>query len=356
MEQWEKSRYISRIISGKTRLRINGRVFFVGSPSRLQRCLAEEIFAEQLQEARWGGAYDEDELREILAGKNIWGAADEDRLKRLKTDLENLKVALFESRLKTHKIPAIRRALEDTKAETGRLEILKHSHDKFSCLAIASAARQRFLLGCSVFYEDGAPYWAGEAGWEEPDGILDKIRFKLDSDLVSETQIRAIARSDPWATLWNVQKHCGKPLFDCSAVDLNDEQKSIIIWSTIYENIRNHPDNLQDDYIDDDDLIDGWMIIKRKEREKNHVKGSTEGINNEKIANAPEVFVMAESMQEVEHILNRNDEDARMTLKQRMEVIKKSGADGVSEKDLPDVKIKLRQEQMERFMKNVRQR
>lgn len=351
MKIYERSRHISRIVSGQMRFRISSEIFYVRSPTRLQRCLADELFFEQLEEAESSGAYTENELAEFLAGKYIWGEDDEGRLKNIRQSLEALKEELFEMRIRSYEKIRIRKLIERFNGEADRLEIIKHSYDHISALGIANSAKQRYLLGCSVFTDEG-PYWMGETSWGEPEPFLDKIIFKINQLRINEEQFRELARTEPWRSLWNIRRHCSQGLFEGSAVDLTDEQKNLIVWSSIYESVREHPDNLEDEVIEDNDMLDGWMIIKRKEREKNHAKSNEDFTNNEKIRGASEVFIKVDTPQDAQRVINKNSDEGSMVFKQRMDTIKQKGT--VKETEMPDTVVRLRQQKMEQFSQHIK--
>jgi hypothetical protein len=241
----------------------------------------------------------------------------------------------------------IRKGLEKSEAEANKLNFLRHSHDYLLRLAIAQGAKERYLLGCSLFCSDGTPYWKDDEGWDTPDAFLTHIQIKLNKQTLSLKDIREIARTEPWASFWSMQKHCEK-IFKVSPIELNDDQRTLVIWSSIYESIREHPDNLQDYVVEDDDMIDGWMIIKRKERESTHVSKETL-TKNEKILRATEQFYMAPpgsldpsakftTVEEVNDFLGKeNTPEALDLLKQRTSVIKTRGE--VKEAALPDVAL-----------------
>lgn len=350
MHLYEMSRHIARIVSGQMRFKIAGEMYFVRNPSRLQYCLAEEIFMEYLEDASLSGAWDEEQTLSFLRKNGIFSDKDEADLKVLVENIDKLKVGLFEMRVRTKEQAKIRIALQKTKVEFERLMILKHSYDHQTSVGLATAAKQRYLLGCSVFDAEGIPYWKDESGWLSPDNILDKIIFLINSNRLGEPDFREIARNDPWKTTWSLQKHCREPIFEGSAVDLSDEQKNLIIWSCVYDTVREHPDNLDDEIIEDDDMLDGWMIVKKNERDKSKVSLPTVG--NEKIKNATEQFHMVDTIEDARRVIGQNDEMTQYTVKQRMDLIKKEGV--VSEVNMPDTALSLRQQRQEKFMQQYR--
>jgi hypothetical protein len=148
-----------------------------------------------------------------------------------------------------------------------------------------------------------------------------------------------MARTEPWRSTWSCKK-CEREVFGVPTVDLTEDQKSLVIWSTMYDNIYEHPSCPQQEIVDDDDLIDGWMIVQRKERQKNQTKLQVEDlISNVKIKNSGEVFVIGQSKSDRERIDSLNDDNAKNIKRQRLKMIQEKGF--LNEVDMPDTKLDL---------------
>ena len=123
---------------------IDGQIFFVKTPSRMNRWVAEEIFSEQLKCAEEQGAFTKDQLSSFLNDKGIWTPEDEKKMSGVKEDLDKLKVGLFEKRFRSKESNMIRQYLDVAKKTYAKLELLRHSYDHLSALGVATACKQRF--------------------------------------------------------------------------------------------------------------------------------------------------------------------------------------------------------------------
>tara|TARA_R100000908_G_scaffold63654_1_gene45244 strand:+ start:46 stop:423 length:378 start_codon:yes stop_codon:yes gene_type:complete len=86
----------------------------------------------------------------------------------------------------------------------------------------------------------------------------------------------------------------------------------------MYDSVHESPEAPSEELIADDICLDGWFIIQRKKQEKQKKSNQVDGmIQNEKIRNAGEVFVMAEDSKDAGQIYDLNDGFARGTIKQR---------------------------------------
>ena len=131
-------------------------------------------------------------------------------------------------------------------------------------------------------------------------------------------------------------------------VCLSIDQKNIIVWSRMYDNIQESMDCPSDDVIQDDDMLDGWFIVQRKKQEKEKAKAELEsGLTNSKISNSDEIFVVAGSKGDAERINDMNDIHGVMTKKERMAVIQKQGE--AKDLDFRDQQLKVRRQSNEQY-------
>lgn len=353
MELWQKQGIISRIVAGETQIKLNidGEpcIFCVRSPSVIWQMYAEEIYQQVRETSEWHGVPTSDDMITFLQTNGLWTVEDQRILDGIEKDVENLKVGLFENMLNTKIQQQTRSLLQNAKEERERLILRKHGYDSFTCEGIASSAKLRFLLGSSIFI-NGEAYWDGAECWNEPDNILDKVFSELVAKRISEENFREISRSEPWSTTWATAKHAGRELFDRSAVDLTDDQRSLIVWSGVYESIRNHSECPANEVFEDDDLLDGWMIIQRRKRDSELNKRQGDNIvGNEKIRNAPEQFLVT-SPDKVGQVIGMNDREGLMNFKQRMKTIENAKGEDVPESAMPDTQRDIRQNLVEQFV------
>jgi hypothetical protein len=103
----------------------------------------------------------------------------------------------------------------------------------------------------------------------------------------------------------------------------------------MYDNIYENPDCPSDEIIDDDDMLDGWMILQRRKSEIDK-KTKTFDEMNPHLKNAGEVFIMTKGEEGYEEVLSMNSPDAMSRQKEKFEFIKKHKS--VDHTQLPDVK------------------
>jgi hypothetical protein len=152
----------------------------------------------------------------------------------------------------------------------------------------------------------------------------------------SKNTIRLLSKADSWRSIWHSAKG-SVGVFGVPAVSLSDEQRSLVSWSRLYDNIAESGEKPDKTVMDDDDLLDGWLIIQ-------HKKGHGDGGANEELQNkhpgAHEVFIPVENQEDARRLENFNNPMGKMIKRQRSALIQKHG--GVLEQDMPDSQMNMR--------------
>lgn len=346
---------VARLLAGCVRCRlidISGRerLFLLKTPDRYQRYVAQEVYQTVLEE---DGLLSREEMLLHLAQEELWSEAEEDKLKDFEKNLEELKIQLYELQFKEYERKRVREMLDITRKELALLHDKKYALDANTREGAASIARLRYLVGASLCRPNGQPVFEGEdAFWKETNYLLDQAFEVYAKTRLSEAQVRELARSEPWRSLWAAKKAEGS-IFGLPSADLSDEQRGLISWSLVYDSIFEHPESPPQSVIEDDDMLDGWMIIQRRRREKETERSRADSaITNEKIRNSEEVFVVVNSAADAKRVHEMNDTSAKMTKAKRMAMIKKHGV--VDEVAMPDSQLKIQQQQNQEFAQRVR--
>lgn len=343
----EKELIISRIIAGCFKCCINidndTKIdLLMYQPTRFQRYLAEEVYHDVLEKALASSSYTDQQLLSFLQSHDLWDDKQQSILDTLIKDIEEFKVNLFQSTFKSEQRKVIRKALVKAKEELLRLNQILHSYDYLSATGVASMAKARYIIAASLHKYDGSKLFNENDLWSVPDYIIEAVAATVSQQKLNELRLREVAHTDPWRSIWMTKKSEGQ-VFGLPVVDLTDEQRMLSIWSSVYDNIYEHPDCPADDVIDDDDMLDGWMIIQKRKRDSERNSQTVDNmLTNEKIKNMPEIFLPAESVAEARKIEDQNDPGSALLKRQRMNLLRNKGA--VNEQDMPDSKMKIREE------------
>lgn len=347
MNQADKELLLARIVSGTLYIKIDDfgleQTIVCKQPTRIHKYRAELIYQEAFREAELKDVFFEEEALAHMLENDIWSMDKEARLNGLKDDIEEIKVGLYTTMFKRKQRRLIRSKLQEAKKEVEQLYSLRHSYDQFTCHGYANMVKTRYLVGMSLYTLDDKPYYKDESFLTESNIVVEQTLQQIGEHRITEEAFRELARTDPWRTTWNAGKKTDG-VFGVPSVDLTQDQKQLVIWSQLYDNIMDHPEYPGDDILKDDDRLDGWMIFQRRKREKNINKNRAESMlsDNEKIKNAGEVFIMAETPEDAAMIDELNDDAAAIVKAQRMNYLKKHGK--VHEGNMPDSKRKIREQ------------
>lgn len=353
----EAERLVNRIVSGATRCKIrdvglNVVNLLIKNASRYHKYIATEIYNEVYEEAIDYGMYHDDDLKIFLIENNLWLPEDEERLETLQKDIDDLKLRMYESSFNSQILAGAKRVLVAAKADAYSLMERKHSYNHLSASGFAEIEKNKYLIGMSLYYLNGTQFMDEDTYWSTPIFVLEQALSIHRQNRIDEIGYRYLARNEPWRSYWISRKTEGK-LLGVAPVDMTEEQRTLIIWSNIYDNVYENPEQPPQYVIDDDDILDGWFIFQRRKREKETNKSAIDSlIGNEKIKNSGEIFIPAKSKNDLERIASLNDVQADLTKKQRLNYLAKHGV--VPESQMPDTKNDLRKQRAEMFKNAVK--
>lgn len=316
-----KELLVQRIISGTIRWRRGGKTIVFKIPSREHRYVAAELYHEVYADAIAAGNYDDSSLYNFLIKKQLWTEQEEKCLKKIPHDIDELKLDLFENTYRSNARDRARNALAKAKQQYGDLLLRRHHYDALSCAGVATIAKTKYLIGVSLFWAGGSLVFTADDFWNGDDPLLDESISYYNHNKITESEFRELARTDPWHSYFASAKTEGS-LFGCAAVDLTEEQKTLVAWSSLYDNVRQHPKCPEDDVIEDDDMLDGWLIKQNRER---GIKDDDDFTQNEKIRNSDEIYIVAETQKDAAKVYELNDSFGRALIKQQQDLIIKKG-------------------------------
>lgn len=313
------------------------------TPSRDLLIQSQQVYKDAISQGRENCLMDDGEICNYLIDRGDWSEEKEKNLiEVLPKHIEYWKEELFKAWPKPSELETVRKYLERAKKELENLMYVRHSLDYISLEGLANYAKTQFIIENSCYLNDRI------YRWQKYSPYLAMVYYQ--DNLISENAIREIAHSYPWDGIWHSGKKLGN-LFGKAAIDLSQDQHRLVMWSSTYDSVMEHPDNLSQEIMKDNDLLDGWFIIKRKEKESETKKPA--GLNP-KIANSDEIYLTAKTMEDAKKIDSMNSSYAKTIKKQRFNAIAKHGE--VNELMLPDVNRDLQMAIVNKLSQNVKGR
>lgn len=332
MDNHRREFFVSRIRTGAYNLKVKGLYLTVVMPTIRQEFQFNNFFSETYDELLVYGIQTEDEITDWMKEKELWTEEDEKKIEGLQKDIERLRVEIYNNRTNTTLREQIRAYIR-----AGERQLIKQLHKKkayysYTCEGMANLERAFFFIK-SCTYLNNIKYDFKDI---QPDEVL-----SLYNDcLISDADIRELARTDPWRSIWSLRNCKSYKLFANKNREPSVDQKNILIWSRLYDNIQESLECPTEDVINDDDLLDGWFIIQKDKRDKDKTNSDFDNsTKSDKIKNSGEVFMMSKNKKDASKINNMNDMSGKVIKSQREALIKKRG--DVDQGEFGDEKMKM---------------
>lgn len=336
MKQHEREYFISRIREGKYRIELFGKRLEILSPTIEDEYYINQAYIDGLNSAERDGFKTNDEMISWMIDRNLWSHHQESDIDTFKKKIESLKIDIYNSKNKKTFRERIRSEIRNTELELQILSNKRSAYFNNTCEGIASIEKiSEFLKRCT--YHEGELFDFDELP-------VDLVSNKYYSMFLTEKQIRELARNEPWRTLWTLNESKMFPLFLSDDRELSYDQKNLVVWSRMYDNVQESMDCPQDDVINDDDMLDGWFLVQSRKRSQEKAENELDNLNS-KVAGSQEIYLMANSNEDRKRIDSLNSFEGTMIKKERQNLIKKQGS--VRQLDFKDEKLKAQRMQTE---------
>ena len=324
-------------------------MIIIKHPTRMDRYKAQQIYNNSVYKNRYNEWYTARSVQRLLEEQGIFSLEDDEKLKQLEKDLDNLKVQLFQSILNVEKSNFIRKSLDRVKTLTAILNSSKYALDYLTLEGYASLEKSQYLIAVTLFDEGGNRIFSDNYKEEDTSGLVEECILEIGRNQITTAQSRELARSEPWRNYWGSDK---SNLFGRPAIDLTEEQRSLVLYSKMYDGAYEHPDCPEEDVIKDDDMFDGWMIFQRRKREKKKTANQVDSVLGAKQREAEELFIPKQNQDGAQKIHEMNTHESRIRRKQRDQVIQKVGS--ARDSQFPDRKQQIVTQANREFADKVR--
>jgi hypothetical protein len=327
---------IQRISLGKLFFIFNNCRYYVDSASLVIKYEAELLYEQFIEENLFEPFIRKDNLNIILQKLNLWDSEDDNLLSETEKKLENTKLNLYKHRLNKQKKESYKDNIKEIKESINKLLLRKHSLDYITLEDAASTKKSDFIFINTIKYYD-----SNQLVFENDVNSIDSTFYssiinEISNYSITMEQYKKIARHESWRTIWNSNKN---NIFNKPSVELTDEQKSLLNISSMYDRVYEHHEAPDETVINDDDMLEGWMIYQKRKSEAASKENKANDILS-KHGDAKEIFIVGEK-EDVEDIYSLNSYESNRIVKQRQSVIKQTQE--IDEINLPDVRSELLQ-------------
>jgi hypothetical protein len=340
VKQYEREYFVSRIRSGFIKINYKNLKLKVFPPTIEDELECNEVCINSYNSSLDDGIKTQDEMGEWMMDRGLWSEKDNQKEKGLNKDLEHLRVEIFNARNNQSMKEKIRTYLRKGEQQLNEHLHKKNIYQENTCEGLALLEKSLELIRRCTY--------VGSELYDFESVDIREIWHLFYNNTCSDNQIRDIAKSEPWRSIWILRDSNSYELFSNNGRELSVDQKNLLVWSRMYDNINESPDCPGDDVIDDDDMLDGWFILQRKKRDKEKLESELDNtINHPKLQNASEVFLMAKTDEDAERIDTINDLTGKMVKRERLSVIKQKGS--AEQLDFQDERLKLRRQSNQQY-------
>jgi hypothetical protein len=257
MTDRERYKCVYQIIAGGCECIVGDRTLTFQQPSAVETYKAEEIYDSTFRRASLLGIMDGDGALHRLLDMNLWTIEKQQKLDETPDKIENAKLRLYNNYVAFKPTDRIRNELAHHRKVLDDLSDKRGVLDSYTAESLASFARNQYLAcvgyGIDFFNDDYA--------------IILKASEAFMKSIIAEDIIRMLARTDPWRTLWHTAKD-GSQLFGAPAANFTVNQRALVSWAKFFDSIHESMECPENDIIDDDDLLDGWLLSQKQKREE----------------------------------------------------------------------------------------
>lgn len=346
MNDAELELYIYRILSGILIFHYNNERYELYSPTPRIRYEANLIYSNILNDEKYEEWIREDNLVNIIIKLGLWNKDTPQLLKELDLKIDNCKVEMFKNHIIANKLKSLRKELSNLKNQHQRLTSLKNDFFVNTLEGYAASIKNEYII-CKTLHKNNKLAFDNIVTNNTSYVLFNDIVSKVNQYIISISQFKNIARSQLWRSYWNSNKD---HILPGSVAEWTDDQRTLINISKMYDSVYEHPECPTENVIEDEDLLDGWMIFQKQKTEKMKNQQKFEDLHPN-LKNANEVFLMADNSNAFEDIMSLNSTEAKHRLQTKINYINQKGT--ATEFELPDIQNEIRQ-QSEELLKNRR--
>lgn len=313
LENRERDLFLYRILNDE--LWYNGKIkLLIKSPDLKILYRSQLVYNATYTKCIKRKLYSKEHIVEILKKNNIWTEDDDEIFEILPDRIDGFKINLFENIRRPLIQNKIKSQIESERKKYNELLNKKHKLDYLSIDGVANFAKHQYMISKCTYHNKKRWDWSSES-------VYNVLNYYY-QNIISEEIIRDIAKNQPWNTMWSTRKICGG-ILRRKSTEITSDQARLFFWSQMYENAYQQDDVDPKILLSDDDLFDGWLLIKDRDKKSDNVEKS---IKNPKIANSQEIFLSASTPQEAREIAGLNNGRAKQIIQQRFKKIQEEGS------------------------------
>lgn len=306
---------VNEVLSQVLSLKVGRKVYKINKNPQWEVLAKADKYKDLVfEEVKYNNWLSEREAILFLIQEKVIPEDYDTQLKEIERSIDGAKKSLYKSRNDDKSINTLKKKIKGLNILYMDLISSVHSLDYVTLDYYLEYMREIFLIANTVI--------DGRVNFQTAELLFANKQKKL----ISHEDIRNFAKTNPWKSYWsankpNVIKH------DI----LNHEQTALIMFSKMYDSVYEHPECPEDFVIQDNDMLDGWLLLT-KEKQEREKRAQEIDNKNPKFKNATEIFLPAQTQEERERISMLNTENAKAKKMVREQMIS-------NEKEVSDIQF-----------------
>ena len=327
MDYREKAEVLNKIIAGGFYYEVSGLCYFIDLLlSKTDKVYLDYLYNKSYKELISEDVYTEKDYLEICIEDGRWNDKKDEEIKDLQKQIDMAKKKYYVNFYNATQKKVLKKKIKEISIDMRRLMFEKIS--LFTGItAEYSAEKQKNRCKYNKIVKGLDCESLSNYDFLD-EGFIYGLEMAINENSCTEEQIRDIARTNPWRTVWEVSKNNFGDLFGSSVGEVTEEQYILCYWSQFYDGIFAAYEKPSNDILNDDIALDVWCEIKIKEQETEANKSSAVSST---IDNCQEIFVKTDK-ENAEKVYDMNDDFVKSAMKRRNKIIEKEG--GISEGNL----------------------
>jgi hypothetical protein len=329
-----------RILSGKTVFTYRHETYELRSPSHELRYHAQIIYQDILNDEKYNDWIKAENLENLLISIGLWSKDTPTMIKNLEKKIDKTKVDMYLSATLKEKVKSFRKILNSNRDSLNNILSKKHEMFNNTLEGYAASIKNEYII-CNTLYKNNEKVFDSVMNNQLSYVLFNNLVTEINKKIITMELFKKLALSGMWRSYWNCNK---THVFPNSVCEWTEDQRVLVGISKMYDSVYEHPECPDDSVVEDEDMLDGWML-HQKEKIKKAKKISDIDNMDPKLKGAQEVFLFANKQEEIEDIINLNSPESLFKMKQKFAAINNAGH--ISDLALPDVQMDLLQQRSE---------
>ena len=326
----ELEQFIYRIITGKLLFNHNSKKYVLVPPKPIVKYRANLLYVSILNDEKYNEWIRVENLDRYMTFLEVWNNDMASFIERSEKQIEDLKVSLFNNRLNGKMTGRTRNQLSNLRRRLSELQLTRQTYYAQTLEGYAESIKYEYIITSTLFHNKKkvfGKFGSLQTSYQDFTSVVSEIS----KSIIQTSDYRRIARSDLWRSFWTIDKN---NIFPGPVSSWTEEQRTLAGYSSMYDSVHEHPEKPNDEVINDDDMLDGWMISQRRTIEKSKMQESMLKTNS-KLGKAQEVFIFTDNEQGIKEVMSMNSEESNLAIAQRSSILNKGQS--IDHSRLPDV-------------------